>query len=344
MCANYSVGTFFGPIFDIRNKRFDTAMCERLGVNMDLLPELYPCEHIIGQVTQEASECTGIAKGTPVIAGTVDAFAGWLAGGATDPGDTQINLGTAAVLGVVTGKPTFLQDIWNCIYPVNSQDNYVIFSTTTTGGYVMRHLRNNFSNYERFAESYGAFDAYDLLNLEAEKVPPGSDGLITLPYFMGARTPEFNINACGSVFGWGMNTTKGHLVRSMMEGVAFSAYSQYLAIKKQGISANGPIVMNEGGAKSRLWRRIFTDVFGHPTVMLKNRTGAPYGNAILAGVATGHIEGYGVAKQWAEYVDYMEPNVKTHEMYADYYELFCSLYEHQLEDYERRTKLMEKYR
>lgn len=343
MLANYSVGTFFGPIFDIRKKQYDHDMCQKLGVDEEKLPELYPCEQVIGGVTKEAAELTGLKEGTPVIAGTVDAFAGWLAGGATEAGQTQINLGTAAVLGIVTGKPAFLHDIWNCIYPIHSEDNYVCFATTTTGGYVMRHLRNNFSPYERFVESTGGYDAYDLLNLEAQKIHPGADGLLTLPYFMGARTPEFNINACGAVFGWGMNTTKGHLVRSMMEGVAMSAYRQYTAIRAQGVDTKGAIVMNEGGAKSRLWRRIFTDVFGYPTVMLKNRTGAPYGNAILAGVSTGFLPDYSVARDWAEYVDPLEPDAKTHAMYMDYYELFCSVYEHLREDYALRAALTRKY-
>lgn len=341
--ANYSVGTFFGPIFDIRKKTYDSEVCDLLGVDMDKLPDLHPCEQIIGGVTKEAAELTGLAQGTPVLAGTVDAFAGWLAGGATKPGQTQINLGTAAVLGIITGKPVFLENIWNCIYPIHSEDNYVCFTTTTTGGYVMRHLRNNFSTYEKFIENTSGYDAYDLLNLDAQKINPGSDGLVTLPYFMGARIPEFNINACGTVFGWNMNTTKGHLVRSMMEGVAMSAYRQYSAILSKGISTQGAIVMNEGGAKSRLWRKIFTDVFGYPTVMLKNRTGAPYGNAILAGVATGFLPDYSVAEEWAEYVDYMEPDEKTHAMYKDYYQLFCSVYEHLLEDYELHAQLVSKY-
>ncbi len=341
--ANYSTGTFFGPIFDIRRKCYDQEICRELGVDIEKLPDLYPCEQIVGEVTKEAAELTGLAKGTPVIAGTVDAFAGWLAGGATEAGQTQINLGTAAVLGIIMEKPVFLEHIWNCIYPVHSEDNYVCFTTTTTGGYVMRHLRNNFSRYEQSVESVGGYDAYDLLNLDAQRIRPGSEGLITLPYFMGARIPEFNMNACGSVFGWNMNTTKAHLVRSMMEGVAMSAYRQYSAIMQQGIETKGPIVMNEGGAKSALWRRIFTDVFGHPTVMLKNRTGAPYGNAILAGVSTGYLPDYSVSGQWAEYVDYMEPDQKNHEMYMDYYTLFCSIYGHLQEDYDLHASLRKKY-
>lgn len=122
-----------------------------------------------------------------------------------------------------------------------------------------------------------------------------------------------------------------------------AAYRQYRAILAQGIQSKGPIVMNEGGAKSALWRRIFTDVFGHPTVMLKNRTGAPYGNAILAGVSTGYLPDYSVAAQWAEYIDAMEPDPKTHAMYQDYFTLFCSVYEHLKEDYDMHVTLLDKY-
>ncbi|MEG0513592.1 MAG: FGGY family carbohydrate kinase [Clostridia bacterium] len=333
MLVNYSAATFYGAAFDIRKKQFNSDVLKLMDIDPEILPEVIACEEIIGEVTTEAAALTGLKAGTPVIAGTVDAFAGWLGGGAIEPGETQLNLGTAAVLGMILEKPTFIRQIWNCIYPVNSKDNYVIFGSTLTGGYVMRYLRNNFSRYERFVEQNGGYDAYDLLNLDAEKIAPGSDGLITLPHLMGARTPETNPHARGVLFGLDMNHTKGHMVRSMMEGVAYSSYKQYTTMLAAGLTTKGPIVMNEGGAKSRLWRRIFTDVFGHPTVLLKNRTGAPYGNAILAGVCTGYLPSYQVAKEWAEYTDYMEPNAKTHEMYMEYFRLYNHLYDHIQDDY-----------
>ncbi len=341
--ANYSTGNFYGTVFDVHKREFHQPILDELGIDRAVLPDVHPCETVIGEVTAEAAKLTGLAPGTPVIAGTVDAFAGWLAGGAIAEGDTQINLGTAAVLGVVTGKPNFVRHMWNCVYPVNSASNYVIFGSTTTGGYVMRHLRNNFSAYEKSVESAGGYDAYDLINLDAESTPPGSDLMISLPLFMGARVPAFNADARGVVFGWKMTHRKGHLVRSMMEGVAMSAYTQYRAMLENGIITKGPIVMNEGGAKSRLWRRIFTDVFDRPTVLLKNRTGAPYGNAILAGVSTGHLPGFQVARDWAEYVDYSEPDAKNHALYADILEVYMSVYNHLQEDYAALARLRRKY-
>jgi len=342
--VNYSIAPFWGMVFDIVNRRFDMDMCGAIGLDPELLPELSPCEQVVGEVTGWASEMTGIPAGVPVIAGTCDAYAGWLAGGAAKAGDAQINLGTAAVLGVLLGdRPQFLQNYWNGIYPVDSKRNYVLFGTTTTGGYVMRHLRDNFSRYERFVEQSGGYDAYDLMNIDAARTPPGSNGLITLPHFVGARLPVYNRDARGVVFGWRMHHTKGHLIRSMMEGVAFSTRRQLEIIESNGTVVNGPIVMNEGGAKSYLWRRIYTDILGKPTAMLENRWGAPYGNALLAGVSTGYLPDFSVARNWARYVDYMEPDPKAGAVYGELYELFLSIYSHLLRDYQKLAELQSRH-
>jgi xylulokinase len=94
-----------------------------------------------------------------------------------------------------------------------------------------------------------------------------------------------------------------------------------------------PIVLNEGGAKSVLWRKIITDVFNVPTVLVKRRTGAPFGDAILAGVATGVFKDFSVAKQWTEYVDLMEPNAATHQLYMKYFDLYKSVYNNLKDDF-----------
>ncbi len=324
--VNYSAATFYGLAFDIRKKRFDADMLAEIGIPADILPEVFPCEEVVGSVTRKASELTGLSTGTPVLAGTVDAFAGWLGGAAIHEGDIHINLGTAAVMGVITGRERFIRDMWNCIYPMNSRKNYVIFGSTTTGGYLLRYFRDSFGAFERSVERDLGVDSYDLLNLEAEKTPPGSDGLLVLPHFMGARVPQFNRNARGILFGWSLNHTKGHVIRALMEGVAFSVYKQFQVFVREGVPLSGTLVMNEGGAKSRLWRRIFADVFGMPTVMVKNRTGAPYGNAFLAGVSTGVFDGYERIRNWVEYVDRQEPDQKAHELYMRLFEIYNKIY------------------
>jgi ribulokinase len=116
-------------------------------------------------------------------------------------------------------------------------------------------------------------------------------------------------------------------VRGMMEGVAYALFHSYEIIKDDLGALNFPIVMNEGGAKSRLWRQIITNVFEQPTVLLKNRIGAPFGDCLLAGKAVGVFADYSIAKEKAEYVEPMEPDQKLHQMYMDYYAIYRSLYE-----------------
>ena len=97
--------------------------------------------------------------------------------------------------------------------------------------------------------------------------------------------------------------------------------------------------MNEGGAKSKLWRRIITDVLNVPTVFVKNRVGAPYGDALLAAVATGYLKDFGIAKEKAEYVDPMEPISENHEIYMKYFALYKDLYKHVKEDFKTLREL-----
>jgi xylulokinase len=150
------------------------------------------------------------------------------------------------------------------------------------------------------------------------------------------------VYARGVIFGLSLNHTKGHLVRAMMEAVAYALYDSYQLIKKSGIEINYPIVLNEGGAVSKLWRQIISDVFNVPIVLVKRRTGAPFGDAILAGVATGIYKDFSVAKEWAEYVEPMEPIQENHERYMEYFKLYKQIYGHVKEDFKSLAGLRDK--
>jgi xylulokinase len=125
----------------------------------------------------------------------------------------------------------------------------------------------------------------------------------------------------------------------MMEGVAYAMYDSYRIIEQRCPAINLPIVLNEGGAKNRLWRRIITDVFNVPTVFVRSRLGAPMGDAILAGVATGMFKDFSIAKEKAEYIDRMDPIPENHNRYMEYYRLFGQIYEHVKEDYATLARL-----
>jgi len=222
--AHYSAACFWGVAYDILNKRFDEAMLDRIGVDKALMPELHKCEEIVGEVTSEAARQTGLAAGTPVAAGQVDCNAGWLGGGATEVGDIQSNLGTCGNFGVIHKSTDFIYELMEFGYTVESEDTYICVPTTITGGQSIRYLRDTFSQAELQAERNLGVDAYELLNVQAEKAPLGSEGLIVLPFLMGERSPIWDVYARGCIFGLSLNHTKGHLVRATMEGVAFAMY------------------------------------------------------------------------------------------------------------------------
>jgi xylulokinase len=126
-----------------------------------------------------------------------------------------------------------------------------------------------------------------------------------------------------------------------MEGVAFALYHSFETLSDAGLKVNYPLVLNEGGAKSQLWRRIITDVFNVETVLLKRRTGAPFGDAILAGVATGILKNFEVAKEWAETIEPMEPDVKNHKRYMEYFNLFKDIYQNVKENFQQLAIIRE---
>ncbi len=324
---NYSSGPLYGIAYSIRANTFDEALLERVGLDRSLLPSVTPCEAIIGSVTAEAAAQTGLAAGTPVVSGQVDACAGWLGGGAIDPGDIQMNLGTCGNFGVIHQNRNFLDTMINCAYTVDSENTYVVIPTTTTGGQLIRYMRDSFSPLEVSIEKIAGVSAYDLLNYEAERVEPGCEGLVILPYLMGERTPIWDPHARGVIFGLSLHHTKAHVVRGMMESVAYALWHSYEIIRHDLGTLNFPIVMNEGGAKSTLWRQIITNVFNQPTVLLENRIGAPYGDCLLAGKAVGMFPDYSIAREKAEYIEPMEPDQELHERYMDYYAIYRALYE-----------------
>ena len=281
---HYSAGAFYGVAYNLLERRFDEGLMERIGIDMAFIPEAFSCEEVIGTVSSEAARETGLVEGIPVAAGQVDCNAGWIGGGAIEEGDIQMNLGTCGNFGIIHRDHNFLKSMIAFSYTTDSKNTYITVPTTTTGGQLLRYMRDNFSQVEVEMEKLVNVSSYQFLDMEAERIKPGSDGLVVLPYLMGERTPIWDVYARGVVFGLTLTHTKAHLVRAMMESVAYALYDSFRLMKDMGRKINYPIVLNEGGARSRIWRKIITDVFNIPTVLVKNRVGAPYGDAILASI------------------------------------------------------------
>ena len=127
-----------------------------------------------------------------------------------------------------------------------------------------------------------------------------------------------------------------------MEGVAYALYDSFRLFQQSEARINVPIVMNEGGTQSRLWRQIISDVFNVPTVFAKRRTGAPFGDAVLAGVAVGAISDYSVCRDWAEYVDQIDPIEENHATYMEYFALYKEVYENNKQSFRSLSQLRDR--
>jgi len=324
--TDYSNASLIGIAFDIINRKWDTDLIEEIGLDPNKFPEPFPCDEVIGEVTREAAKRTGLAAGTPVVAGTVDCNAAWVAGGAVESGSTQLVMGTAGVLGVVHEKPTFTKDMITIVHTANSRTMYTTLAALVSCGALIRYFRDNYGQLEMAAETMTGKDAYVMLNEEAKDVPPGSNGLIVLPYFMGERTPIWDTHARGVVFGLSLDHGRGHFIRALMEGAGYGLLHNFELMRESGVKMNLPMILSEGGANSPMWRQIISDILNIECAFATSSKGAPVGNAVCAGVGVGIYKNYDIVKDWVTLGEHSKPDPKNNALYRKLYGIYRDLY------------------
>jgi len=340
--TDYSNASLIGVAFDIVNKKWDTAMLEEIGLDPDKFPDLYACDEFVGEVTSEAAERCGLRAGTPVFAGTVDCNAAWVAGGALEDGDMSLVMGSAGVLGVVHEEPKFTKNLITIVHASESRKTYTTLAAICGCGSSLRYYKEKFAAIEGVVADQMGMNTYDYLCERAAKIPVGSDGLITVPYFMGERTPIWNPIARGMLFGMSFNHTRDHMLRSFLEGAALALKHNFELIKESKIKMKLPIVLGEGGAQSPLWRQIICDCLQIPGAYMSDSMGAPVGDAIIAGVGCGMFKDYSIVKDWISVSDVTTPIPQNEEIYNDLYKIFRNLYEEVRGNYEALGNIVRK--
>lgn len=339
--TDYSNASLIGIAFDIVRKRWDEAMLKEIGLDAAKFPDVHPCDEVVGYVTKEAAQATGLLEGTPVVAGTVDCNAAWVSTGILNDGENSITLGTAGVWGVVHEAPTFAKGMITIVHAADSTTKYSTVGALVCAGALIRYYRDTFGQVETDAAGKLQISPYDMMNLEAEKVPPGSDGLIVLPYFMGERTPMWDPLARGVMFGASLYHGRGHYIRAFMEGVSYGIKQNIEIAKQAGLRIDPLVTMVEGGANSRLWRGIMADVLGVKTKHVKDSLGAPVGDAIVAGVGVGAFRDYGIVLDWlgSNQTEQHAPNEANRMLYEKLYRLYESLYPKLRDDFVQLSEI-----
>lgn len=311
--------------FDMKKGIWDEEMCGKLGIPMGFLPEIVPCDQVVGTVTEQAAAESGLAVGTPVVAGGLDAACGTLGAGVIHPGETQEQGGQAGGMSIC--MDTYQADPRLILGYHVVPGQWLLQGGTTGGGGVMRWFEREFADYEREKQSETGKSSLVQLNEIAEPVAPGCDGVVFLPYMAGERSPIWNPDAKGVFYGLDFSKTKGHMVRACMEGVALSLRHNLEIAEEAGAKVELLRAMG-GSANSLLWTQIKSDITGKPIVVPSSDTATTLGAAILAGVGVGFYQSYEEAvsltvKTTREH----QPNRENKEIYDHTYETYLRLYE-----------------
>ncbi len=310
--------------FDMHNGVWNEAMCERIGIPRNFLPDIYDCHQIVGYVTEKTAELSGLAVGTPVVAGGLDAACGTLGAGVVLPYETQEQGGQAGGMSICLDKYSADPRLILSYHVVPNR--WLLQGGTTGGGGVMRWFEKEFADFEREEGIRVGKSSLELLNEMAEPVKPGSDGVIFLPYMAGERSPIWDIHAKGVYYGLDYSKTKGHLVRATMEGVAFSLKHNLDVATDAGAQVSELKAVG-GSANSLLWTQIKADVTGKPIAVPASDTATTLGAAILAGVGVGMYRDFEEAVRLTVKVRrYQTPNMDNHEVYMRNYKTYLKLY------------------
>lgn len=342
-CSEYSdaSGT---SMLDIIKREWSGEILEKLGLGMDKLPGLKESYEIMGYVTKEASELTGLAEGTPVSGGAGDQAAGAIGNGIVKPGMISATVGTSGVVFAYTDKVTIdrkgrVQTFCHAI-----PDTWHVMGVTNGAGLSFRWLRDNLCGLEKLLAQNLDKDPYEFMTAEAQKAETGSKGLIYLPYIMGERTPHLDTKAKGVLFGLSAVHDKSYIIRAFMEGVSYSLKDCLSIINEFGIEADN-IRLSGGGARSDLWKGILCDTFCAKVSTVNSKEGPALGVAILSAVGAGL---YGSIEEACnaciKEASSKEPEKVNSEIYSDFYKVYKNLYCCLKEQYELTYEIMNKKR
>jgi xylulokinase len=269
-------------LFDVANRQWSRPMMEVSRLNADLLPTVFESCEISGHVSEEGARTTGLRAGIPVVSGAGDQAAGAVGAGIVRPGAVSATIGTSGVVFAATAEP--VRDPAGRIHTFCHAvpHRWHVMGVTQAAGYSLRWFRDQFG-----ATGDPAQDGYERLMTEASAAPAGSDGLLWAPYLMGERTPHLDPYARGALVGISARHTRAHVIRAILEGVAFSLRDSLTIFAELKIPVES-IRLGGGGARGALWRQIQADVYGMPVGALEVEEGPAYGAALLAGVGVGN--------------------------------------------------------
>jgi xylulokinase len=303
------------PLYDVEHGTWSELLAQDI-TDLERLPDIAWTTEIAGGVTRQAAEETGLAFGTPVIVGTIDAAAEAISVGVLDPGEMMLMYGSTIFTIRIGSEHIRDPRLWHA--PWLFADRYVSMAGLATSGTLTRWFA------DQLARDLSPEAAMAAMAAEAQASSPGAGGLIFLPYFSGERTPIHDPNAKGAIVGLTLAHTRADVYRAALEGIAFATKHIFDTYAEAGAQPSG-IVAVGGGLRNRIWTQATSDISGLRQEVREVSIGASYGDAFLARLAVDDVSKAAI-KQWNPAAFTIEPDPRNARVYERGYTIFRKLY------------------
>jgi len=303
------------PLYDIESGTWSDALAPDI-TELERLPDIAWTTEIAGTVSAHAAEQTGLASGTPVIVGTIDAAAEAISVGVLDPGELMLMYGSTVFTIRIGSERIRDPRLWHAPWLFAGQ--YASMAGLATSGTLTHWFA------DELARDLSPETAMGALAAEGQASPPGANGLIFLPYFSGERTPIHDPNAKGAIIGLTLAHTRADIYRALLEGVAF-ATKHILDTYAEAGAPPSTIVAVGGGLRNRIWTETTSDVTGFTQTAPEIGLGAAYGDAFLARLALGDVSRSAI-RQWNPAGFTIAPDRAKARLYERRYAIFRALY------------------
>jgi xylulokinase len=313
-------------LYDLHKKDWIDELLELSMVQRDQLPPVRRPDEVIGRVSKSAAAETGLMEGTPVVAGSADHVASAFSAGVRQNGDLLIKLGGAGDILYSLDTMVMNRSLYFDFHII--PDLYLLNGCMASSGSIIKWFRDQF----------GSGKDYSQLDAEACDVPAGSDGLMLMPYFLGEKTPIFDPHARGIFFGLSLRHTRAHLYHAILEGISLGFYHHIRVLEEAGLRIQRVRVAN-GGAGSKLWRQITSDVIGFPLEEVENHPGSSLGAAFVAGMGVGAFSDWDEIEKFIHLGTSTTPDLERHEKYKKLFELYQELYRTNQQNFRKMAAL-----
>ena len=326
-------------LMDVAKRCWSDEVLQKLEIDKSWLATMYESPEITGRVTARAAEETGLKAGTIVVGGAGDNAAAAIGTGVVRAGNAFTTLGTSGVVFAVSDSVSIDPKGRVHTFCAAVPGKWTTMSCTLAAGLSLRWMRDTCCAGEVLEAKEKDMDPYVVMGALAEKTPIGADGLIYLPYLMGERCPHPDPDARGVFFGLSGMHERGHLIRAVMEGVAYSQTECVEVFREMGVPVSEMMACG-GGARSPFWRQMLADQYGVPVAALQVDEGPALGVAILAGVGAGVFasveEG---ADALVKKGSVLMPDAAAHAQYMRYFEVYKQLYVNLKDSYRQLAAL-----